>query len=239
MYTDIYSHNNIYYVYVYIDPRNNTPFYVGKGCGNRYKRHLLETSESTDNRRKYNKIRKLISLDLQPTIKFEMIDVDEETAYNEEERLIKFYGRKDIDDYGILTNICVSNKPPNHTGYKRSIATRKKMSEKQKGNTKGRANAGIRRSIETKKLISIKLKGRKSYIRTAEILENYNIAQRKYRRATETTFNLVHYDKAIFEYSISAKDFCEKYSSNEIKLEPSNFRRSMKNNSTYKGWSRL
>ena len=89
MYTDIYSHNNIYYVYVYIDPRNNTPFYVGKGCGNRYKRHLLETSESTDNRRKYNKIRKLISLDLQPTIKFEMIDVDEETAYNEEERLIK------------------------------------------------------------------------------------------------------------------------------------------------------
>jgi hypothetical protein len=237
MSTDIYPQNNIYYVYVYIDPRNNTPFYVGKGCSNRYKRHLLETSESTDNRRKYNKIRKLISLDLQPIIKFEMINVDEETAYNEEERLIKFYGRKDIDEYGILTNICVSNKPPNHTGYTRSIETRKKMSEKQKGNTKGRSNLGKRRSPETKRLLSIILKGRKSYVRTPEIIENYNIAQKAYRRATETKFNLVNCDRSIVEYNISAKDFCEKYSSKEIKFDPSNFRRNIKTGSTYKGWS--
>lgn len=34
-----------YYVYVYIDPRNGKPFYIGKGQGNRYLSHLSEQSE--------------------------------------------------------------------------------------------------------------------------------------------------------------------------------------------------
>lgn len=35
-----------YYVYQYIDPRTNLPFYIGKGIGKRYLAHLLETKKT-------------------------------------------------------------------------------------------------------------------------------------------------------------------------------------------------
>ena len=38
-------------VYVYIDPRNGTPFYIGKGMGNRLFAHLDDQSESEKVRR--------------------------------------------------------------------------------------------------------------------------------------------------------------------------------------------
>ena len=34
------------YVYVYIDPRNGKPFYIGRGKGNRLFSHLSEKSEA-------------------------------------------------------------------------------------------------------------------------------------------------------------------------------------------------
>jgi hypothetical protein len=37
---------NDYYVYVYIDPRNNEEFYYGKGCGSRKDAHLRGTGKS-------------------------------------------------------------------------------------------------------------------------------------------------------------------------------------------------
>jgi len=37
---------DLYYVYVYIDPRNNEEFYFGKGKGSRKNRHLFEESDS-------------------------------------------------------------------------------------------------------------------------------------------------------------------------------------------------
>jgi hypothetical protein len=41
-----------YYVYQYIDPRNNLPFYIGKGKGKRYQTHLFETADNTENLKK-------------------------------------------------------------------------------------------------------------------------------------------------------------------------------------------
>lgn len=39
-----------YYVYLYIDPRSNKPFYVGKGCGARVLSHLDDPHESEKTR---------------------------------------------------------------------------------------------------------------------------------------------------------------------------------------------
>ena len=40
-----------YYVYVYIDPRNNEEFYYGKGKGSRKDAHLYDTSDSAKSKR--------------------------------------------------------------------------------------------------------------------------------------------------------------------------------------------
>ena len=40
-----------YYVYVYLDPRDNTIFYVGKGVGNRAFAHLAADTEKEKSRR--------------------------------------------------------------------------------------------------------------------------------------------------------------------------------------------
>ena len=40
-----------YYVYMYIDPRDDMPFYIGKGCGSRVLAHLSDDNESEKKRR--------------------------------------------------------------------------------------------------------------------------------------------------------------------------------------------
>jgi hypothetical protein len=59
---------NNYYVYIYRDPENKLPFYVGKGSKNRYKKHLQEKKETTENPKKYNKIQQILNKGLLPII---------------------------------------------------------------------------------------------------------------------------------------------------------------------------
>ena len=107
----------MYYVYELIDPRVNLPFYVGKGTGNRVYFHLSEQSRvKSDNERKFNKIQKIRKEGYEPEIKIVKYFDNEEDAYNYEEVLIKQYGRKGIDNNGILTNICESLRPPKLKG---------------------------------------------------------------------------------------------------------------------------
>jgi hypothetical protein len=53
-----------YYVYLYVDPRTNEPFYVGKGQGERALAHLHDTSESG----KVRLIKEIQALGLEPQI---------------------------------------------------------------------------------------------------------------------------------------------------------------------------
>lgn len=145
----------MYYIYALIDPRSNQPFYIGKGLlkNQRHLDHFAESIESTSNRHKFFKIQLLKNLGLDIPVEFlEDNIVDESTAYKREEHYIKFYGRKNIDPHGILTNICLDNKPPNQKGKKQSLdhIAKRIQSYKNTCNTIGRKPA----TEETKRKIS-------------------------------------------------------------------------------------
>jgi len=124
----------MYYVYELVDPRDNQPFYVGKGKGRRAETHLWEVPE-TRNTYKENKIQSIRRSGFEPEIRYVANNIeDNELAYSIESFLIKKYGRKGYDKDGILTNICENAKPPNHKGktYEEIYGTDRATTEKQK-----------------------------------------------------------------------------------------------------------
>ncbi len=99
-----------HYVYVYTDPRNNSPFYVGKGQGNRAFAHLIDKSESLKTKR----IEEIHAAGLNPKIEILAFGLDKPTAFKVEAAAIdligfdnltnaqighqaRLYGRKSID----------------------------------------------------------------------------------------------------------------------------------------------
>jgi hypothetical protein len=156
----------MYYVYELIDPRVNLPFYVGKGKGNRVYFHLSEQSRAkSDNFKKFDKIKKIRKEGYEPEVKIVEYFEEENDAYEYEEELIKKYGRKDIDEGGILTNICESSRPPKLKGrtyqelygdnWEEQIQKRLKT-KKERGNYGGVKN----HTEETKRKISEKVAGK-------------------------------------------------------------------------------
>ena len=106
----------MYYVYQLVDPRTNLPFYIGKGQGNRAQTHLYDHS-SSKNQYKENKIASIRRSGAEPLIEYIAENIiDENLAYDMESTLIKKHGRKGYDDNGILTNVCIDRRPPNHKG---------------------------------------------------------------------------------------------------------------------------
>ena len=125
---------NSYYVYVYKNPlKDNIPFYIGKGKDNRMFDHLLETIDTTSNRRKYYTIQSIRNAGLEPVIEKIEENLSESSAYELEESLIEKYGRAGYDVGGILTNVCKNNQPPSPKGKTKSAEHRKKLSESHKG----------------------------------------------------------------------------------------------------------
>jgi hypothetical protein len=93
-----------YYVYCYIDPDTEIPFYVGKGTKDRDVSHLKNAG--IKNTHFYNKIAKLKRQEKEPIIVRLAEDIeDEKLAYDIEASFIKDYGRKNIDKNGVLLNI--------------------------------------------------------------------------------------------------------------------------------------
>lgn len=114
----------MYYVYALIDVRTNLPFYIGKGLkiNNRHLDHFNESAEYTSNRHKVFKINYLKSIGYDIPVDILVDDIiNENDAYAIETDFIKKYGRVNIDPNGILTNICLDNRPPNWKGKKQSL----------------------------------------------------------------------------------------------------------------------
>lgn len=124
--------DNIYYVYKLIDPRNKQPFYVGKGQNDRWKIHLKETIDTTDNKRKFYKIQKILRLGLEVKADFVQKNMNEDSAYDLEAEQIQKYGRQKLDENGILTNICLDNRPPNTPKTEKQ---KQELSARMMGNT--------------------------------------------------------------------------------------------------------
>lgn len=107
--------SDMYYVYALIDPRNNTPFYVGKGKKERWKDHLNETLETTSNKHKFYKIEEIRRAGEKIAVEFLATSIlDEKLAYEIEEKYIEQFGRS--IDGGLLTNFCKNARPPCHKG---------------------------------------------------------------------------------------------------------------------------
>jgi uncharacterized protein len=87
------AHRLGYYVYLYVDPRNNQPFYVGKGLGGRALSHLSEKAES----RKCAAIAELRAEGKAPRIDILAHGLrDEETAFRIEAAVIDLIGLDEL-----------------------------------------------------------------------------------------------------------------------------------------------
>ena len=134
---------NKFYVYKIINPITNRIFYIGKGTGNRCKQHLTDKKEYCANKRLNGYIRNLIENKEQPIIEKIQENLTEEVAYELEESLIKKYGRKGIDENGILLNILESGRPPSFSGEDHPWYGRKHTEE-----TKDKISKTIKENIK-------------------------------------------------------------------------------------------
>jgi hypothetical protein len=161
--------NNIFYVYIYLDPRKPgsyeygkysfkyEPFYVGKGKENRMYDHLKDESQSY----KSNKIQKLISegYNLENYIIKIKDNMEEQEAFDLEIKLISLIGRLDLET-GPLTNMTDGGE--GISGHLHTEESKRKISESLIGFTHtketkekmSKIKKGHKHSEETKKKIS-------------------------------------------------------------------------------------
>lgn len=93
-----------HYVYLYTDPRNNVPIYVGKGSGDRYKQHLY----GSHNRFLNGKINSIRKCGKEPLVEIIFRSDDEDLCYDIEEHLIRAYKVK--SEGGTLCNFSVGGR---------------------------------------------------------------------------------------------------------------------------------
>lgn len=148
-----------FYVYELIDPRNNLPFYIGKGktkdkLGGIYRR-IFDHIKLHDKQNKFKNsiIKKLLKKNLE--IKFNIVieNLLEEEALNVEIQRIRWFGKR-IDETGILTNL--TDGGDGISGYKHSSKTKEILSLKalERYKTREAEFKGKKHSQETRKLLS-------------------------------------------------------------------------------------
>ena len=103
----------MYYIYQYIDPRTSLPFYIGKGKDTRKYDHIHNEQSKRENPAKAQVIKEILDAGLFPVInEIESNIVNESDAYAREDYYILYYGRKGIEENGILTNKTLYGRPP-------------------------------------------------------------------------------------------------------------------------------
>ena len=103
----------MYYIYEYIDPRTNLPFYIGKGKDTRMYDHIRSVQAKRENPDKAQIIQEIIDAGFFPIIREIETNIQiEEDAYKREDYYIRLYGRKGFDPGGILTNKQLYAHPP-------------------------------------------------------------------------------------------------------------------------------
>lgn len=141
------TENNIFYVYVYMDPTkpgnfiyddlklNYEPFYVGKGRGNRYKMHIIDAKwrQKTKKRKLSHMHNKILKIQNPIILKIKE-NLLEKDAFEIEKKYILLIGRYDIGN-GPLCNM--SNGGDGQSGRipwnknKTGSLTKNKNSEKE------------------------------------------------------------------------------------------------------------
>ncbi len=147
-----------FYVYVYIDPRDGTPFYIGKGRDARAYKHLQPGAMETGLKSGwffYRKLRKLLNGGVSPVIHFLCENLTEDQALYWETFFIKALGRRDIKT-GCLCNHTDGGDGVSHAGHTHSEETKKLIAEKLRV-----IRTGWKLSDETREKIGNRHRGRK------------------------------------------------------------------------------
>jgi len=108
-----------FYVYHLIDPRTGTPFYVGKGQGNRLFQHIHDVINGripNGNNYLFNKIRKILSLGLKIECKKIIEHISEQQSFLIEKAEIQKHGMR---GKGILCNLSLGGE--GNGGYKHTL----------------------------------------------------------------------------------------------------------------------
>lgn len=118
-----------FYVYIYLDPRNDVPFYVGKGFGWRYKRHLTKYATNIHLKNRILAIRKE---GFEPFIG-RFFTVSEEDAFQLERALIHAFGRRDQGTGSLCNYTDGGEGSSGRKGFKHTEETKRHLSQKLKG----------------------------------------------------------------------------------------------------------
>ena len=150
-----------YYTYAYLR-EDGTPYYIGKGKGNRlHHKHKRVPLPSIERRIK---------------LKINLSEID---AFRHEVYMIAVFGRKDLGT-GILINMTNGgDQPPSSKGKKLSEEHKKKVSEALKGKEKTYAvwNKGIPMTKDAKKKLSLAKTGKTHTKETKEKIKQANLGR--------------------------------------------------------------